>query len=127
MSFIKDIPPLQGNNYIEWWRKIDLAFTLAEVDYVISTPCPTAPVALVREDKETYEAWQNRQRDFAPIQSSHDLEHKKWTIDNKNCLTAIKNTIEPALVGSIRECETASEYLKRIKNQFTSSIKIYAT
>ena len=39
----------------------------------------------------------------------------------------IKNTIEPAIVGSIPECDTVTEYLDRIKSQFTGSSKTYAT
>jgi hypothetical protein len=58
---------------------------------------------------------------------SHDLDHGKWVIANKKCLDVIKNTIEPAIVGSIPECDTVTEYLDRIKSQFTSSSKIYAT
>ena len=33
-------------------KKIDMAFILAEVDYVVTSPCPTKPVALVRETNE---------------------------------------------------------------------------
>ena len=44
MAYIKDIPALKGDNYTEWKKKIDLAFILAEVDWVISTPFPTEPV-----------------------------------------------------------------------------------
>ena len=32
MAYIKDIPTLKWDNYIEWKKKIDLAFILAEVD-----------------------------------------------------------------------------------------------
>jgi hypothetical protein len=32
IGFIKDIPPIKGDNYTEWKKKIDLAFVLAEVD-----------------------------------------------------------------------------------------------
>jgi hypothetical protein len=32
MGFIKDIPPLIGDNYNEWKKKIDIVFILAEVD-----------------------------------------------------------------------------------------------
>ena len=46
---------------------------------------------------------------------------------NKKCLAMIKNTIEPAIVGSIPEYDTVIEYLNRIKSQFTSSSKTYAT
>jgi hypothetical protein len=49
MGFVKDIPPLKGDNYTEWKKKIDLAFILAEVDWLVTTLCPTEPVAPVRE------------------------------------------------------------------------------
>ena len=39
----------------------------------------------------------------------------------------IKNMIELAIVGSISECDTITEYLGRIKSQFTGSSKTYAT
>lgn len=58
---------------------------------------------------------------------SYDLEHRKWVNANKKCLAVIKNTIEPVIVGSIPECDTVTEYLERIKSQFTGSSKTYAT
>jgi hypothetical protein len=60
MGFIKDIPPLKGDNYTEWKKKIDLPFSLAKVDWVVTTPCPTEPVAPVRETNEAESAWQTR-------------------------------------------------------------------
>ena len=35
----------------------------------------------------------------------------------------IKNTIEPTIMGLIPECDTVTEYLDRIKSQFTGSSK----
>jgi len=55
---------------------------------------------------------------------SYDFEHRKRITANKNFLAVIKNTIEPAIMGSISECDTVTD---RIKSQFTSSSKIYAT
>ena len=55
------------------------------------------------------------------------FEHRKWVTVNKKYLAVIKNTIEPAIVGSILECDTVTEYLDRIKSQFTGSSKTYAT
>ena len=52
MSCIKEIPTLKGDNYTECKKKIDLAFILAEVDWVVTTPCLTEPVAPVRETNE---------------------------------------------------------------------------
>ena len=55
------------------------------------------------------------------------FEHRKWVTANKKCLAVIKNMIEPVIVGLILECDTVTEYLDRIKSQFTDSSKIYAT
>ena len=127
MSYIKEILTLKGDNYIEWKKKIDLAFILAEVDWVVTTPCTTEPVAPVRETNEADAAWATRERDFASQRMPYDLEHRKWVTTNKKCLAVIKNTIEPTIVGSIPECDTVTEYLERIKSQFTGSSKTYAT
>jgi hypothetical protein len=43
---------------------------------------------------------------------SYDLEKAKWVIANKKCLAVIKNTIEPALMGSIPDCDTVTECLE---------------
>ena len=64
-----------------------------------------------------------QERDFASQRMSYDLEHRKWVTANKKCMAVIKNTIKPAIVGSIPECNTVTEYLDRIKSQFTSSSK----
>ena len=61
------------------------------------------------------------------IFASTDLVKTKWTNANKKCVAVIKNTIEPNILGSIGECDSAAEYLEKIKNQFTSSSKTYAT
>ena len=42
-------------------------------------------------------------------------------------LVVIKNMIEPAIMGSIPECGTVTEYLDKIKSQFIGSSKTYAT
>ena len=127
MSCIKEIPTLKGDNYTQWKKKIDLAFILAEVDQVVTTPCPTELVSPVRETNETDAAWATKERDFASQRMSYDLEHRKWVTTNKKYLAMIKNTIEPAIVGSIPEGDTVTEYLKRIKSQFIGSSNTYAT
>ena len=94
MAYIKDIPTLKGDNYIEWKKKIDLAFILAEVDWVVTSPCPTDPVALVRETNEADAVWATKERDFESQKMSYDYEHRKW---------------EPTIVGSIPGCDTVTE------------------
>ena len=99
MGCIKEIPTLKGDNYTEWKKNINLAFILAEVDWVVTSPCPTEPVALVRKTKEADAAWATRERDFASQKMFYDLEHRKWITANKKCMAVIKNTIEPANCG----------------------------
>ena len=61
MGCIKDIPTLKGDNYTEWKKKIDLAFILAEVNWVVTSPCSIEPVAPVRETNEANAAWATRE------------------------------------------------------------------
>ena len=49
------------------------------------------------------------------------------SLPTRKSLAMIKNMIEPAIVGSIPVCDTVTEYLDRIKSQFTGSSKTYAT
>ena len=55
------------------------------------------------------------------------FKHRKWVTANKKYLAVIKNMIEPVIVGSIPEYDMVTEYLDRIKSQFTGSLKTYAT
>ncbi|XP_066161207.1 uncharacterized protein [Oryza sativa Japonica Group] len=127
MGYIKDIPTLKGDNYEEWKRELDLAFILGEVDWVLTTPCPIEPAEIFRGEKESDAEWQKRERDNASLIMSYDIEHAKWSSANKNCLAAVKNTIEPTILGSIPEYDTVSKYLESIKSQFSGSSKFYAT
>ena len=93
-----------------------LAFILFELDWVVTSPCPTDPVALVRETNEADAVWATKERDFESQKMSYALMHRKWVTTNEKCLVVIKNTIEPVIVGSIPECDTVTEYLDRIKS-----------
>ena len=66
MGCIKEIPTLKGDNYTEWKKKIDLAFILARVDWVVTSPCPTEPVAPVRETNKADAAWATREEFCIP-------------------------------------------------------------
>ena len=93
MGCIKEIPTLKGDDYTEWKKKIDLAFILAEVDWVVTSLCPTDPVAPVRETNEADAAWTTRERDFESQKMSYDFEHRKWVTANKKYLAVIKNRL----------------------------------
>ena len=97
MSCIKKIPTLKGDNQ-EWEKKIDLAFILTEVDWVVTSSYPIEHVTPMRKTNEADAAWTTRERDFVSQKMSYDLEHRKWVTANKKCLAVIKKTIEPAIV-----------------------------
>ena len=57
----------------------------------------------------------------------YDLERKKWDISNHKCLMVAKSTNSDAIRGSIPDCDTVTEYLKKVESQFTGSSKAYAS
>ena len=83
---------------------------------VVTSLCPTDPVAPVRETNEIDAAWATKERDFESQKMPYDFEHRKRVTANKKFLAMIKNMIEPAIVASISECDTVTEYLDRIKS-----------
>jgi len=116
MTFISHIPPLEGDNYRVWRDKYELALTLSENDLALIYPCPTELVDLVREENETDTDFTTRQRDHAEVRIKYDLERKKWDISNYKCLMVAKSTISDAIRGSILDCDTAREYLKKVES-----------
>ena len=52
VAFILHIPPLEGGNYRVWREKYELALALSKNDLALTSPCPTEPVDLVREENE---------------------------------------------------------------------------
>jgi hypothetical protein len=61
------------------------------------------------------------------VELAYALENQKWVNANKKCMSFIINTIENAIVGSIKECTSVGDFLEKIKSQFTGSSKVYAT
>ena len=55
------------------------------------------------------------------------LKRGNESLPTRKSLAMIKNMIELAIMGSISECDTVTEYLDRIKSQFTGSSKTYTT
>ena len=127
MVFISHIPPLEGGNYRVWREKYELALVLSENDLALTSLCPTKLVDLVRAENETDADFTARQRDHAEVRMKYDLNQKKWDISNRKCLMVAKSTISDAITGSIPDYDTATEYLKKVESQFTSSSKAYAS
>jgi hypothetical protein len=120
---IANIPTLNGSNYRVWQKKYELELTLGEVDFFITSPCPTEPEDPMRDENKFDADFAARKRDHAEIRMIYDLEHMQWTLSNRKCLLVAKATIEEQIRGSILECATATEYLDKIKSQFTGSTK----
>jgi hypothetical protein len=116
-----------GDNYTEWRKKVDLTFVCAEVDLVVDTPQPVKPIEPVKETTANDAAWEKKKRDHAPLEMAYTHNNQKWLNANKKFMAFIKNTIENAIVGSIKECTSVGEFLEKIKSQFTGSSKVYAT
>ena len=93
------------------------------MDWVITTPHPAEPPALVRGIDDTDAEWRKKQRGYAPLKMPYDLENRKWTTTNKKCMAMIKDAIEPASLASMVECDSVTEYLEKIKSQFVGSSK----
>ena len=52
-------------------KKTNLAFILAEVDRVVTSPCPTESVAPMRETNEADATWATKERDFESQKTSY--------------------------------------------------------
>jgi hypothetical protein len=116
MSCLKDVLTLRGDNYTKWRIKVDLAFVCAEVDWVGDTPQPVKPTEPMRETTDDDAAWERKKRDHAPLEMAYTLDNQKWLNANKKCMTFITNTIENAIMGSIKECTFVGEFPKKIKS-----------
>ena len=127
MTFISHIPPLEGDNYRVWREKYELALALSENDLALTSPCPTRLVDPVREENESNTNFIARQRDHVEVRMKYDLERKKWDISNRKWLIVAKSTILDAIRGYIPDCDTATEYFKKVESQFTGSSEAYAS
>jgi hypothetical protein len=127
MMFISFISPLNGNNYNIWREKLEIALALSDNDLALTSPCPTKPEDPVRPENETDSAFATPEHDHATVRMKYDLDRAKWDSSNHKCLMVIKGSIEDPIRGSILECTTATEYLKKVESQFTGSSKAYAS
>jgi hypothetical protein len=70
----------------------------------------------MRAENENDADFNARKRDHAEVRMKYDLDRKKWDISNCKCLMVARSTISDAIRGSIPECETATEYLKKVES-----------
>jgi hypothetical protein len=127
LSQLFAIEALNGSNNGSWRETIEIALALWEIDLALMTDPPKEPVQPVIREGEAAKAFATHQRDFTPIRMQYDLDHLKWDASNHKCLMVIKSSIMETIRGTIPSRETAKEYLKKMKSQFTGSSKTYAS
>jgi hypothetical protein len=113
LNHLSTFQPLNGLIYGSWRETIEIALTLMEIDLALMTDAPKEPEKPVFHDGETVQAFATRERDFAPIRMTYDLERVTWYASNRKCLMIINSSIKETIRGGIPDCETAKEYLRR--------------
>ncbi|XP_043720972.1 uncharacterized protein LOC122668477 [Telopea speciosissima] len=100
------LPMLNGDNYVDWKEKTELALMCMDYDLTLREDKP-APL------KDT----------SIPAEISH---FKDWERSNRISLSIINAHIHKSIKGSIPDCDTVKEYMKEIDAQFMSSDKAIA-
>ena len=126
MSYVNEIPELNGQNYGKWVQKLAIALAMADIDLAITTPEPKESEKPVRGQNEEATAWALREKNYDTAWTKFDIESAQWNSSNRKCLMIIKGSIADAIRMSIPDCPTASEYLAKVKSQFIGSFKAYA-
>ena len=110
-DYLKSIEPLNGTNYPNWYNDIQVAIAVCEYDLALREDILAAPTD-PNGDQTAIEKWERSDRMANMI---------------------IKNTITPAICGAIPDKDqdgnvlTAKEYLAKVKENFKSSSKTYAS
>ena len=67
-----------------------------------------------------------REKNYDTASTRFDIERAQWRASNRKCLMIIKGSISDAIRMLITYCPMASEYLAKVKSQFTGSSKASA-
>ena len=97
-------------------RNYEFALALSKNDLALTSLCPTELVDPMREENKSDADFTARQRDHAEVRMKYDLDRNKWDISNRKCLMVAKSTISDAIMGSIPDYDTATEYLKKVES-----------
>jgi molybdopterin converting factor small subunit len=127
MSWIMSVEPLTGANYPQWREKINMSLALFEIDKIITDKRPVEPTLLDISNDLGVDAKAEREKQNSKLMSCYEIEKINWERSNRKCLMVIKKRISEGIRGTIPECETAVEYLKKVESQFTGSLKAYVS
>ena len=99
---------------------------MAEIDLAVIVPSPNEPEKPARAQNVADDAWAIREKNHDRAMTQYDIDRTRWNNSNRKCLMIIKGSISDNITKAIPECTTATEYLRRVKSQFTGSSKAYA-
>ncbi|XP_043694643.1 uncharacterized protein LOC122645401 [Telopea speciosissima] len=99
-SLFSTVPILFGDNYKKWKEDLDVALCLMELDLAFREPNPIVTATSTTEEKQKLE---------------------KWKTANRKCVTLMKISIPENIKDSVKEMNTATEYLAAIKKVFEVS------
>jgi hypothetical protein len=116
MSWIMSIEPLTGANYPQWREKINMSLTLFEIDKAITDKRPVEPTLLDIPNDLGVDAKAEQEKQNSKLMSCYEIEKINWERSNRKCLMMIKERISEVIRGAILKCETAVEYLKKVKS-----------
>jgi molybdopterin converting factor small subunit len=121
------VEPLTGANYPQWREKINMDIALFEIDKAITDKRPVEPTLLDIPNDLSADDKAEREKQNSKLMSCYEIEKINWERSNRKCLMAIKKRISEGIWGTIPKCETAVEYLEKMKSQFTGSSKAYVS
>ena len=111
MNLLNGIPKLDARNYGKWYRKLEIALAMVNIDLTINTPQPQEPEKPVKAQNETDAAFTARQKKYDEEKTLYDIEMAPWADSKRKCLMIIKGSISDAIRMAITDCPTAVEYL----------------
>jgi len=126
MSYVNAIPDLDGQNYGKWFQKLEIALAMANIDYATQSPAPEDPVKPVRGQNELDPTWNACEAAYDRAWTQFDIKRAQWNASNRKCLMIFKGSIIDAIRMAIPDCATTTEYLAKVKSQFTGSSKDYS-
>jgi hypothetical protein len=104
-----------------------MGLVIFENDKAITDKRPVEPTLLDILNNLGADAKVEWEKQNSKLMGCCEIEKINCERSNRKCLMVIKERISEGIRGAILECETVVEYLEKVKSQFTSSSKAYAS
>ena len=103
MSYVNEISELNGQNYGKWYRMLEIALAMANIDLAVTVPAPKEPAKPVRAQNETDDAWAICEKNHDRAWTQFDIDRARWNSSKRKCLMIIKGSISDSIRGAILE------------------------